>query len=90
VAENHEDNKRHKRDDDEWQAAPEWQEVLRVEVVTNKLTTITIAHRINTILGNDNVLVMESGKAAEFGPTQKLASDPKKKFYSFVHAADGH
>ena len=33
VAENHEDNKRRKRDDDEWQAAPEWQEVVRVEEI---------------------------------------------------------
>lgn len=64
------------------------QEVLRREVTTNKLTTITIAHRINTILGNDNVLVMEKGRAAEFGNPSSLASDPKTKFYSFVHAAD--
>jgi ABC-type multidrug transport system fused ATPase/permease subunit len=66
------------------------QEVLRSEVTTNKLTTVTIAHRINTILGSDNVLVMERGVAAEFGPTQHLAKDPKSKFYSFVNAADGH
>lgn len=64
------------------------QEVLRHEVTTNKLTTITIAHRINTIMGSDNVLVMEKGRAAEFGPTAKLASNPKKKFYSFVHASE--
>jgi ABC-type multidrug transport system fused ATPase/permease subunit len=64
------------------------QEVLRNEVVTNKLTTLTIAHRINTILGNDNVMVMDKGKLAEFGPTKKLAADPKSRFYTFVHAAD--
>jgi len=66
------------------------QEVLQCEVATNKLTTVTIAHRINTILGSDNVLVMESGKNAEFGPTKRLAKDPKSKFYTFLHAADNH
>jgi len=63
------------------------QEVLKNEVTTKKLTTFTIAHRINTILGNDNVLVMDAGKCIEFGPTQKLANDPKSAFHSFVHPA---
>jgi len=66
------------------------QEVLRKEMVTNTLTTVTIAHRINTILGSDNVLVMDSGVAAEFGPTSRLAADPKSKFYSFLHPEAGH
>jgi len=60
------------------------QEVLRKEVATNKLTTLTIAHRINTILTSDNVLVIDQGAAAEFGPTQKLAKDPSTQFYTFV------
>jgi len=67
------------------------QEVLRNEVVTRKLTTVTIAHRINTILGADNVLVMDKGKAAEFGPTQQLASDPTSVFFTFVDSKkDSH
>jgi ABC-type multidrug transport system fused ATPase/permease subunit len=62
------------------------QEVLRNEVTTNQLTTLTIAHRINTILGADNVLVMDKGTKGEFGPPRLLAEDPNSMFYSFVHA----
>jgi len=65
------------------------QGVLQHEVMTQKLTTMTIAHRINTILNADNVLVMERGKLAEFGPTQQLAADPSSKFYTFVHPSGG-
>jgi len=61
------------------------QAVLKQEVATRGLTTLTIAHRIDTILGADNVLVMDKGKAAEFGPTQALAADPKSMFHTFVH-----
>lgn len=66
------------------------QEVLRDEVKTRKLTTLTIAHRINTIMGADNVLVMDKGTAAEFGPTKKLAADPTSIFYTFTDPKAGH
>jgi len=64
------------------------QQVLRNEVISNKLTTLTIAHRINTILGADNVLVMDKGNKGEFGPPSLLKDDPKSLFYSFVHAGN--
>eukprot|EP00928_Gymnodinium_smaydae_P032039 TRINITY_DN23320_c0_g1_i2.p1 TRINITY_DN23320_c0_g1~~TRINITY_DN23320_c0_g1_i2.p1 ORF type:complete len:1474 (-),score=167.19 TRINITY_DN23320_c0_g1_i2:114-4469(-) len=64
------------------------QKVLSDEVKTRKLTTLTIAHRINTILGADNVLVMDKGIAAEFGPTKRLANDPASIFYTFTHAKE--
>ncbi|CAE8653293.1 unnamed protein product, partial [Polarella glacialis] len=63
------------------------QKVLRHEVETRKLTTITIAHRINTIMGADNVLVLDRGTAAEFGAPKKLAEDPSSLFYSFANAS---
>ena len=37
-------------------------------------TTITIAHRINTILDSDYILVMDDGQAAEFDTPQALLS----------------
>jgi len=61
------------------------QKALRDEMQVTKMTTLTIAHRINTILGADNVLVLDRGTAAEFGSPAKLASDPSSIFYTFVH-----
>jgi ABC-type multidrug transport system fused ATPase/permease subunit len=63
------------------------QTALHKQVTTKRMTTITIAHRINTILNSDNVLVMDSGAIAEFGPTNKLANDPDSLFYTFVCSA---
>jgi len=60
------------------------QDVLRNEVTTNQLTTITIAHRIKTIMGSDNVLVMDRGAAAEFGPPAALAADPSTRFHDLA------
>merc|ERR1712187_617881 len=42
------------------------QQVLRHEVTSRKLTTMTIAHRINTIMGSDTVMIRERGLVAEF------------------------
>jgi len=65
------------------------QDALKLEVQEKHLTTVTIAHRINTVLGADNVLVMDAGKAAEFGPTKQLAKNPLSIFYTFLHPTKG-
>ena len=31
-------------------------------------TTLTIAHRLNTIMGSDQVLVMDEGQVADYSP----------------------
>eukprot|EP00930_Biecheleria_cincta_P034402 TRINITY_DN23780_c0_g1_i1.p1 TRINITY_DN23780_c0_g1~~TRINITY_DN23780_c0_g1_i1.p1 ORF type:complete len:1507 (+),score=289.06 TRINITY_DN23780_c0_g1_i1:550-4521(+) len=64
------------------------QEVLRKEMQTRSLTTVTIAHRINTIISCTNVLVMDKGKNVEFGPPQELAADPSTIFSTFVPASE--
>jgi len=61
------------------------QEVLSNEVSSRKLTTLTIAHRINTILGCDRVMVVANGQVAEFGTVTQLAEDPSTLFYTFVN-----
>lgn len=60
------------------------QEVLCNEVAKNKMTTLTIAHRIATIINNDNVLILDHGRVVEFGPPQKLGADPSSIFSTFL------
>ncbi|EYC10165.1 hypothetical protein Y032_0057g2801 [Ancylostoma ceylanicum] len=50
-------------------------------------TVITIAHRLNTILDYDRVLVMESGRVAEFAPPQQLLANKNSIFYSMAASA---
>ena len=48
-------------------------------------TCLTIAHRLNTILDSDKVLVLESGEVGEFGTPGELLSDKTSLFYSLVN-----
>ena len=48
------------------------------DVIMNKMegtTIITIAHRINTIIGYDKIVVLEQGKKAEEGSPKELMED---------------
>lgn len=47
-------------------------------------TVLTIAHRLNTILDSDRVLVMDNGKVVELDPPQVLLSNRKSIFYSMA------
>ncbi|CAO1628044.1 unnamed protein product [Parajaminaea phylloscopi] len=47
-------------------------------------TTITIAHRLPTILESDRVLVMKDGGVAEFDSPKKLLEDKDSIFYSMA------
>ncbi|CAH2068593.1 unnamed protein product, partial [Iphiclides podalirius] len=47
-------------------------------------TVLTIAHRLNTIMDSDRVLVMSSGSVAEFDHPYRLLSDPNSSFSSMV------
>ncbi|GAB9470861.1 Atp-binding protein [Globisporangium polare] len=47
-------------------------------------TCLTIAHRINTILDADRILVMEKGTVAEFGPPGELQKKHNGIFKSLV------
>ncbi|KHJ99613.1 ABC transporter, ATP-binding protein [Oesophagostomum dentatum] len=39
-------------------------------------TVLTIAHRLNTIMDSDRVLVLKDGEVAEFGPAHELLQKP--------------
>ena len=47
-------------------------------------TVLIIAHRVNTIMDSDKILVMRDGKVAEYAPPQDLLSDPTSLFYNIV------
>nr|ADH16744.1 ABC transporter family C protein ABCC2 [Heliothis subflexa] len=47
-------------------------------------TVLTIAHRLNTIMDSDRVLVMDQGEVAEFDHPHILLSNPNSKFFSMV------
>jgi len=60
------------------------QKVMRVEFA--KATVITVAHRINTIMDSDYILVMSDGRAAEFDRPKTLL-DRGGLFRDLVEAA---
>ena len=51
------------------------------------VTILTIAHRINTVVDYDKVLVLDRGTIAEFESPQKLLNDPQSKFYELAKDA---
>ena len=59
------------------------QDTIKTEFIDS--TVLTIAHRINTIMDCDRVLVMSDGKVAEFAPPGRLLQDSESMFYQFVH-----
>jgi ATP-binding cassette, subfamily C (CFTR/MRP), member 1 len=50
-------------------------------------TIVTIAHRFNTIIDYDMVLVMDKGLCAEYDSPQNLLSDHNSIFHSMVKDA---
>lgn len=51
-------------------------------------TVLTIAHRINTIMDSDKILVMKDGVAAEFASPKELLADKNSLFSEIVHHAE--
>jgi ABC-type multidrug transport system fused ATPase/permease subunit len=50
-------------------------------------TVITIAHRLNTVLDADKVLVLGDGRVLEFGPPKELMAKRDGAFREMVSAA---
>ena len=60
------------------------QEIVRTQF---DATTITIAHRLNTILDSSRVLVLSNGKVSEFAPPDELLRNDTSLFYSMAAEA---
>jgi ATP-binding cassette subfamily B protein len=43
-------------------------------------TAIIIAHRLATVGRADEILILDGGQVAEYGPRQQLAADPTSRF----------
>ncbi|XP_075556945.1 putative multidrug resistance-associated protein lethal(2)03659 [Dermacentor variabilis] len=50
-------------------------------------TVLTIAHKLETVLNYDKILVMEDGRVVEYGPTQLLASCQQSAFHGMLRHA---
>lgn len=50
-------------------------------------TVVTIAHRVNTIIDSDLVLVLDKGHLVESGDPSQLVNDSTKLFYGLVKEA---
>ena len=61
------------------------QSVVRAEFKAS--TILTVAHRINTILDSDMIMVMEEGKLVEQASPQKLLDDPSSHFSALVRGS---
>jgi ATP-binding cassette subfamily C (CFTR/MRP) protein 4 len=47
-------------------------------------TVLTIAHRTNTVIDSDKILVMDSGSIVEFGDTENVLQQPDGYFRNYI------
>ncbi|KAJ3097648.1 hypothetical protein HDU96_000305 [Phlyctochytrium bullatum] len=47
-------------------------------------TVLTIAHRLNTVIDYDRILLLDKGRVGEFDTPANLLSDPTSQFFSMV------
>ena len=57
-----------------------------IRSVFKHCTILTIAHRLNTIMDSDRILVMDAGEAREFDTPYRLLQDSASLFSSMVDA----
>jgi ATP-binding cassette subfamily B protein len=55
-----------------------------VDRLLRNRTAIIIAHRLTTVQRADEIMILESGRVAECGEREQLASDPASRFYSLL------
>ena len=56
------------------------QDAITTFVSKTKSTVLTIAHRIDTIINNDLIIVMDNGRVSEMGTPRTLLKDSKSEF----------
>jgi len=63
------------------------QETIRREFVQKGVTVITVAHRLDTVLGYDKILVLDAGELVEMGAPDELLKRPRG-YLRFLFDAD--
>ena len=51
---------------------------------------ITIAHRINTVINYDKIIVLDKGCLMEYGPPEELLQNEKGEFYQLYMQSQMH
>ena len=59
------------------------QKIIRLEMT--HCTIITIAHRLNTVIDYDRIMVLDDGKVVEMGSPTVLLSNKLSYFYKLFH-----
>ncbi len=61
-------------------------ETIREQFVDKGVTVITVAHRLETVLGYDKIVVLGDGALLEYGPPSELLKIPNGEFRQLVDA----
>ena len=62
------------------------QDTIRKQFVDKGVSVITVAHRLDTVLGYDKIAVLRQGKLLEYGSPSDLLKIRNGEFYSLVEA----
>lgn len=65
------------------------QQTIRREFGDGATTVLTIAHRLESVLDADRIVVMQAGRVGEFGTPAELLADPNSLF-SHLLMAESH
>ena len=65
------------------------QRTIRSEDSFGGCTVLTIAHRINTVIDSDRILVLDQGTVAEYDAPETLLADPNSILSSMASGREG-
>jgi ABC-type transport system involved in Fe-S cluster assembly fused permease/ATPase subunit len=71
-------------------ARTEQEIVKNLREITEGRTSIFIAHKLSTVVGMDEIIVLDKGQVAERGTHQQLLGDPTSKYYALWNTQRKH